>query len=126
MTWAPGIRHADYQTYKDQIKNRRDYQQKVAAVYESIAAEVNGTVVPVGFAFMRARRAVPRVRLLRRDQSHPTFAGSYLMASTIYATLFEGSTPSYYATDRLRPSTAKTLLRVAKKTVSNYKKTGKA
>lgn len=125
MTWAPGIRHKDYQTYQDQVKNPIDYQKKVASVYESIAAEVKRTVVPVGFAFMHARRAVPRVRLLRRDQSHPTFAGSYLMASTIYATLFEDPAPSYYATDRLRPSTAKTLLRVAKKTVSNYKKTGK-
>ncbi|HLW78304.1 MAG TPA: SGNH/GDSL hydrolase family protein [Terriglobia bacterium] len=55
--------------------------------YFSAAHQAGAPVAPVGIAWQLVRRERPDVELYWKDGSHPSPAGSYLAACTIYATL---------------------------------------
>lgn len=50
---------------------------------------VNTYVIPVGIAYANAEKAVPSLNFYMPDKRHPVGAGSYLMAATIFASLFK-------------------------------------
>ena len=58
----------------------------------SVARELGAPIIPAGLAWARVRQEDPDVVLYHEDGSHPAPAGSYLTASTLYATL-TGSSP---------------------------------
>lgn len=121
MTWAPGNNHYDYIRYSSMVSNRRQYQAKIAATYESIAKEANAVVIPTGIAFQNSLKQKTGIRLLRSDLSHPSYAGSYLSACTMYNTLLGTASPVSYSGE-LKYSQAKTLRKIARQTVNQYKK----
>src|SRR5258708_34697396 len=65
----------------------------------TIAGNANDAlVIPAGLAFAKAIARNPQVNLYDPDKRHPSLAGSYLGAATIYASLY-GKSPaglSYY------------------------------
>ena len=63
----------------------------LVAAYEQIASELDAEVAPVGKAWAVANAEVPSANLYLADDSHPSSAGSYLSAVTLYATLFDES-----------------------------------
>jgi hypothetical protein len=77
MTWAQ--RHAP------------ESQQGIIDAYTAIGRELGATVVPVGVAWQSFLRKHDQPVLHDRDQSHPTFAGSYLAACVFLAVLFQES-----------------------------------
>jgi hypothetical protein len=56
--------------------------------YFRTAKEAGAKVAPVGMAWAEVREKHPEIDLFAADGSHPTPAGSYLAACTIYATIF--------------------------------------
>jgi hypothetical protein len=60
--------------------------------YIQAAKTTRSLVAPVGLAWSRVRQTDPSIDLYYRDGAHPSTAGSYLAACTIYATIF-GKSP---------------------------------
>ena len=54
-----------------------------------IANDNKMMVIPVGLAFNRVEKQYPDLKLIMPDNTHPTAIGSYLMASTIYASIYK-------------------------------------
>jgi hypothetical protein len=79
MTWE----RPDSATYGVTTKN-------LAHAYNSVGKELNVKVAPAGLAFARALHAKPDL-LLNSSNGHPTTAGTYLAAATLYSTIFERS-----------------------------------
>ncbi|MDO4276820.1 MAG: DUF4886 domain-containing protein [Eubacteriales bacterium] len=121
MTWAPGNGHDDYIRYSSVVSGRRQYQAKIASAYEKIAREANAIVIPTGISFQNNVKQKTGIRLLRPDRSHPTYAGSYLSACTMFNTLLGTTSPTTYSGE-LNYSEAKTLRKIARQTVKQYKK----
>jgi hypothetical protein len=56
--------------------------------YVHAAKETGSRVAPVGTAWALVREQHPDIELYEKDGAHPTAAGSYLAACTLYATAF--------------------------------------
>lgn len=56
--------------------------------YAKLARVIDGTVVPVGTAWMHMREESPSSALYMEDGSHPTAIGSYIAAATFYRVLY--------------------------------------
>lgn len=97
-TWAPEKGHFDYNGSSKIAANPNEYQSKIASTYYSLAEKHKCALSPAGIAFARAQVIYPDIELFNSDKLHPSAAGTYLSACTMYATLF-GKSPegiSYY------------------------------
>lgn len=65
--------------------------QDVITSYTLAASDVNGTLFPVGAAWLAAWKRDPSVALYSPDGLHPSIAGSYLAAAVMYAKLYAKS-----------------------------------
>lgn len=63
--------------------------QTVVDGVTQIANENHMLVVPVGLAFDLAEKKFPEWKLIMPDNTHPTALGSYLMAATIYGSVYK-------------------------------------
>ena len=70
---------------------RRAVFPRVGESYRLAARDVGAVLLPVGDAWLAAWRRKPSLALYGADGFHPTLAGSYLAALTIYARLTGGS-----------------------------------
>lgn len=100
--------------------DRPEMTQQLAEAYTRAGNENNALVVPAGLAFARVVRDRPDVNLYMPDKRHPTAAGTYLAAATIYASLFNKSPIGATETGGLPPETARYLQTVAWQTVQDY------
>lgn len=121
MTWAPGKGHNNYVTMKDYASTPAEYQLKVANTCRRIAKDVGAIVVPAGLAFAQSQKQNRRIPLLLEDKSHPTLAGSYLYASTVYATLFR-RIPDFSYNAGLPEANARALRKAAGRITKDYKR----
>ena len=76
-----------YMTWARQ--NAPESQTTITDAYNSIGAEVGAVVVPVGVAWQKFIVKHDRPLLYDRDQSHPSFAGTYLAACVFLAALLK-------------------------------------
>ena len=76
MTWVQKNKNAP------KIELVRDATVKIANANKMM-------VIPVGLAFDLAEKKFPQVTLIRTDNTHPTAAGSFLEAATIYAAVYK-------------------------------------
>jgi uncharacterized protein DUF4886 len=106
MTWA----------YAD----KPEMTAALAEAYTQAGNEVGALVVPVGLAFAAARAKEPSVDLYDPDKRHPSFAGSYLAACTVLATVYGISPVGNGFTKGLDAKTAHFLQAVAAETVASY------
>lgn len=105
-----GAKTALYLTWARQ--NAPETQAAMTMAFTTIGAELGATVIPVGVAWEQFLRLRKQPVLHDKDQSHPTFAGSYLAACLFFATLF-GESPVGVACDRLTPAEASLLQKTA-------------
>lgn len=70
---------------------RRVAFPQVGESYRLAARDVGGVLLPAGDAWLAAWRRKPSLALYGPDAFHPTLAGSYVAALTIYAGLTGGS-----------------------------------
>jgi len=69
------------------VKSRTEEQQILTHAYATIAQELNAMVAPVGLVWDELRKS-DQFDLYENDGSHPSSYGSYLIAATMYATIF--------------------------------------
>ena len=74
LTWAP--------------KGAPEQQAALNSAYFGVAKEVGAKVAPAGIAWAEVREHHPEIELYAADGAHPTPAGSYLAACSIYAAIF--------------------------------------
>ncbi len=102
----------------------RTHKPEMTAVlreaYESVAAEIDAEVSPVGLAFETVTRQRPDISLRIADRSHPSLAGTYLAASVFFVRLHGGSIADLEYTAGLPNDTAAYLRRIAEQTVNDY------
>ncbi len=90
--WVAAIREAGatpvfYLTWAR--KATPEDQAALNYAYMTAAREGKAVVAPVGIAWGLVREREPAIELFYRDGSHPSAAGSYLAACTLYAALFK-------------------------------------
>jgi hypothetical protein len=93
---------------------------QLAEAYTIAGNDNNALVIPAGLAFARAREKQPELNLYAPDKRHPSLAGTYLAACTVFAAL-TGRSPvgnSYLA--GIDEPTARFLQTVASETVPDY------
>jgi hypothetical protein len=93
---------------------------ELAEAYTLAGNEAGALVVPAGLAFARARAARPELELYQPDKRHPSLAGTYLAACTVYAALFGRSPAGSSYTAGLPSELAAFLQATAWETVRAY------
>jgi len=89
----------------------------------TIAGNANDAlVIPAGLAFARSVAKSPGLNLYNADKRHPSLAGSYLGAATIYAALYGKSPVGLKYRAELDEVTAAYLKQVAWEAVNDYYK----
>lgn len=88
MTWAPEKISSNDQSYD---MNAR--QAAVTNFYYKLGEHFKCAVAPSGLAFVRSKELYPNIDLhySHSDRLHPNCTGTYLSASSIFATLFNRS-----------------------------------
>jgi len=93
---------------------------QLAEQYTQAGNENNALVIPAGLAFARAVKQRPDLNLYASDKRHPSLLGTYLAASSVYASLFKKSPVGLQYTAEIDAATAKFLQTVAWETVQEY------
>lgn len=89
----------------------------------TIAGNANDAlVIPAGLAFARSMAKSPGLNLYNADKRHPTLAGSFLGAATIYAALYGKSPAGLKYRAELDETAATFLKQMAWETVQEYYK----
>ena len=81
MVWPAGSRFSDF--------------ERVNESYRMASRETGGVLLPAGSAWLEAWRRDRTLKLYGPDGFHPSVAGSYLAALTIYRGLFGAIPPSF-------------------------------
>jgi hypothetical protein len=63
-------------------------QARLTHAFMTLGRELGAPVAPIGLAWQAVREQHPDIALYVEDGSHPSPAGTYLAACTLYATLF--------------------------------------
>jgi hypothetical protein len=101
----------------------QDKPEMTAQLADAYTREANANdafVIPAGLAFARSVAQRPEVNLYAPDKRHPSLAGTYLGAATVYAALFKRSPVGSSYTAGLDPAVARHLQSVAWETVQAY------
>jgi hypothetical protein len=97
---------------------------QLAEAYTRAGNDNDAFVIPAGLAFARALAQRPQLNLYAPDKRHPSLAGTYLAAATIYGSLMKKSPAGLKYTAGLDEDTAKFLQGVAWETVEDYFRPG--
>ena len=93
---------------------------ELAEAYTRAGNDDDVFVVPVGLAFAKSIERRPELNLYAADKRHPSMAGTYLAACTLYAALLKRSPAGLKYAAALDDATAKHLQTVAWDTVQDY------
>jgi hypothetical protein len=93
---------------------------ELAEAYTKAANDNNAFVIPAGLAFARSVKERPHLNLYAADKRHPSLAGTYLAASTVYGALFKKSPVGLKYLAGLDEPTATFLQTVAWDTAKDY------
>lgn len=102
--------------------DKPEMTQQLAEAYTKAANDNNVFVIPAGLAFARSVAKRPELNLYAPDKRHPSLAGTYLAAATVYASLFKKSPVGASYAGGLDAGTAQHLQAVAWETVQDYYK----
>lgn len=92
-------------------------QQRLRESYLQMAQDNSALTSPVGAVWKMVRDSVPSINLYDADESHPSFAGSYLAACVFYASIFHRNPHGSTFTGGLSASDAERLQYFAGKIV---------
>jgi len=100
--------------------DKPEMTQQLAETYTKAGNDNDALVIPAGLAFAKSVKERPELNLYAPDKRHPSVAGTYLAANTVYASLFRKSPVGLKYTAGLDDSTAAFLQTVAWQTVQDY------
>lgn len=99
------------------FSNGSDMNQRVYVNYNFINKTLDEIVSPIGIAWNRMIKKQPATDLWDTDEAHPSYAGSYLTAATIYSTIFRSSAEKVNYKGNLDSATARLMRKTAFETV---------
>jgi len=100
--------------------DKPEMTDELAEAYTKAGNDNDAFVIPAGLAFARSKKERAQLNLYAADKRHPSLAGTYLAAGTIYAALFKKSPVGLKYTAGLDEETAKFLQTVAWETAQDY------
>lgn len=100
--------------------DKPEMTQQLAEAYVKAANDNDAFVVPAGLAFARSIAKRPDINLYVEDKRHPSLAGTYLGALTVYAALFRKSPVGLSYRAGLPEDVARHLQEVAQETVTAF------
>jgi hypothetical protein len=101
-------------------KDKPEMTAQLAEQYTVAGNANDALVIPAGLAFAKAVTKRPDIELYEADKRHPSLAGTYLAACTVYATLNRKSPVGLSYTAGLSPEMASLLQTAAWETVQEY------
>jgi hypothetical protein len=101
-------------------KDKPEMTAQLAEQYTRAGNANDALVIPAGLAFAKAVEKQPGIELYVEDKRHPSLAGTYLAACTVYATLYRKSPVGLTYTAGLSPELAGLLQAAAWETVNAY------
>lgn len=101
-------------------KDKPDMTGPLADQYTRAGNANDMLVIPAGLAFAKAIATRPDVELYEADKRHPSLAGTYLAAATVYATLYRRSPVGLSYTAGLPRDVATLLQTAAWESVQEY------
>ena len=104
--------------------DKPEMTQQLADAYTTAGNDNNALVIPAGLAFARALKQRPDLVLHAPDRRHPSPAGTYLAAATVYAALYRRSPAGTSFRATIDEATANFLQTVAWETVQDYFREG--
>jgi hypothetical protein len=102
--------------------DKPEMTESLARAYTEAGNAHNALVIPAGLAFAESIRRKPDLNLYVADKRHPSLAGTYLAACTVYASLTGRSPVGLAYMAGLEAATAQHLQAVAWETVQGYYK----
>jgi hypothetical protein len=93
---------------------------QLAEAYTKAGNANKALVIPAGLAFAKALSKKPDLVMYQKDKRHPSLAGTYLSAATIYSALYKKQAVAGPAVEGLPEETAAFLRSVAWETVQEY------
>jgi hypothetical protein len=115
---AAGGRSALYMVWPE--LSRFSYFDRVRDSYALAARDVSGWFLPAGETWRAAWRSEPSLALYGSDGFHPTVAGSYAAALTIFAGLSGRSPLDLPAPPAVDPNVAERLRQATQEALENY------
>lgn len=117
MTW--GRKNGDQNNcqFYPPVCTYEGMQTRLKSSYVLMATDNEATVAPAGMAFWESRLQDPNLELYNPDQSHPSYAGSYLTACVFYSSFFRKSPVGLSFYGSLDSTTATFLQNVAETVV---------
>jgi len=101
-------------------KDKPEMTAQLAEQYTLAGNANDALVIPAGLAFAKVIAKRPDIELYETDKRHPSLAGTYLAACTVYATLYRKSALGLGYTAGLNPELATLLQATAWETVQEY------
>jgi hypothetical protein len=101
-------------------KDKPEMTAQLAEQYTMAGNANDALVVPAGLAFAKAIAKRPDVELYQSDKRHPSLAGTYLAAATVYSAVTGTSPVESTYTAGLDPELARFLRETAVETVREY------
>jgi len=101
-------------------KDKPEMTAQLAEQYTIAGNANNAHVIPAGIAFAKVIGKSSDIELYQSDKRHPSLAGTYLAACTVYATLYHKSPLGLGYTAGLSPELAALLQNAAWEAVQDY------
>jgi hypothetical protein len=101
-------------------KDKPEMTAQLAEAYTAAGNANDALVIPAGLAFARAIAKRPDLELYQPDKRHPSLAGTYLAAATVFAALTKNSPVGSTYNAGLDNDLAKFLQAIAWETVQAY------
>jgi len=101
-------------------KDKPDMIEGLAEQYTQAGNANDAFVIPAGLAFARSIAIRPELELYQSDKRHPSLAGTYLAACTVYAALYNKSPEGLKYSADLPQDVVAHLQTVAWETVKAY------
>lgn len=76
-----------YATWTD--FDKLELHDQILKVFKNLSNDADLTLAPVGEALFLCLEEYPDIKLLREDRHHATDSGAYLVAATLYTTIFK-------------------------------------
>ena len=115
---AAGVRPVLFMSWA--YKDKPEMTAQLADQYTLAGNANDALVIPAGLAFAKAIAKDAGIELYATDKRHPSLAGTYLAACTVYATLYRKSPVGLTYTAGLNPELATLLQTAAWEAVQEY------
>ena len=115
MTWGYKNGFAE----REELSTSKSMSDSIRLGYEYVSKLFDVLVIPVGTIWYDFRLEIPKIELYAKDGRHPSFAGSYLIASVFYSALFPTNF-SYKYSGKMSRRKARLLRKFACKKMPNY------